>query len=74
MSQSKNKKVIKTMKELRETLTENTDEIIAIGGSGSMIAALIYMSIIGMIDPIVALIPPLMLIMTHFFAKKKNEE
>jgi hypothetical protein len=59
---------------LSELLTKNTDEIIAIGGSGSMIVALIYMSIIGMIDPIVALIPPLMLIMTHYFAKKKNGE
>ena len=59
---------------LSKLLTENTDEIIALGGSGSMITALIYMAIIGMIDPIVALIPPLMLIMTHFFAKKKSEE
>jgi hypothetical protein len=59
------------IKLLTEVLTENTDEIIALGGSSSIVAALIYMSAIGMVDPIVALVPPLMLIMTHFFAKKK---
>lgn len=67
-------KVSELLTGFSELLTNNTDEIIAIGGSGSMIAALIYMSILGMVDPIVALIPPLMLIMTHFFAKKKSGE
>lgn len=57
-----------------ELLTENTDEIIAITASISLTTALIYLAVIGLVDPIAALLTPLMIILNFYYNNKKTEE
>ena len=56
-----------------ELLTENTDEIIAITASISLTTALIYLAVIGLVDPIAALLTPLMIILNFYYNNKKTE-
>lgn len=55
-----------------ELLTENTDEIIAMFSATSLVGALIYLAVVGLVDPIAALLTPLMIILNFYYNKKEK--
>ena len=57
-----------------EFLSENTDEIIAITTAVPIVGALIYLAGTGIVDPIAALLPPLMIILNFYYNNKKEGE
>lgn len=55
--------------DVSKTLTENTDEILALGTVIPIVLALIYLSIIGKVDPAVVLTPLATLVLGYYFRK-----